>query len=222
MTEQMFFDKYPRFYNSEVGSQPVRLDYRYKAIIQNNLNIIENAEIIDLGSYDGRWAFAALKNGAKSVLGCEGRQSLVDLSFVNLGEYNDNDYDYDFVLLNIDTQSHLITGKYDVGFVLGILYHTANNFLILKRLAQLGIRHLIIDTRIVKNDEPIMYLRVDSEKPENLGSCVSSRASIPALELMLNYLGFNDLLYFDWSQFPACDGTHDYSLGNRITIRASR
>ena len=63
-----FFDDYPNFFQtSKTVEHPNHLNGRFKAIIESNLNIIKNSSILDIASHDGRWSFAALKNGAKSI-----------------------------------------------------------------------------------------------------------------------------------------------------------
>ena len=61
-----FFDDYSAFYKTgQTGIRPKMLNARFHALIENNKEIIKNSTILDLASHDGRWSFAAIKNGAK-------------------------------------------------------------------------------------------------------------------------------------------------------------
>src|SRR5262249_22037325 len=73
-----FFDESPRFYEtSETSTHPGRLNLRHQAMFGDNLDVFEGARVLDIASHDGRWSFAALKAGAASVVGIEGRPELV-------------------------------------------------------------------------------------------------------------------------------------------------
>ena len=70
------FDEFPRFYEtSETFAYPNRLNLRHEAIFGENKEVFEGQRVLDIASHDGRWSFAALKAGATSVVGIEGRPS---------------------------------------------------------------------------------------------------------------------------------------------------
>ena len=73
-----FFDSYSQFFEtSDTLPFPNRLNHRYNALIGRHKNVIEGAAILDLASHDGRWSFAALKTGARKIVGLEGQPVLV-------------------------------------------------------------------------------------------------------------------------------------------------
>ena len=73
-----FFDDYSSFYKTgKIGIKPKMLNARFHALIESNKKIIENATILDLACHDGRWSFAALKNGAKKVYGIKRKKDLI-------------------------------------------------------------------------------------------------------------------------------------------------
>src|SRR6476661_8939613 len=73
-TASMFFDKYPRFYEtSQTTATRGRLNLRYEAIFAENRDIFAGAKVLDIASHDGRWSLAALECGAASVIGIEAR-----------------------------------------------------------------------------------------------------------------------------------------------------
>ena len=93
-----FFDTYPEFYKtSKTGAFPNRLNGRYKSLIEANSAIIQEQTILDIASHDGRWSFAAIKNGAKKVIGIEARQYLVESAIKNMQTYNISEDKYTFI-----------------------------------------------------------------------------------------------------------------------------
>ena len=63
-----FFSDHPRFFvTSEIGTEPERLNRCHDVLIERNAELIRGRRILDIGSHDGRWSFAALKAGAKYV-----------------------------------------------------------------------------------------------------------------------------------------------------------
>jgi len=73
-----FFDRFPRLRTtSTTDVRGERLEYRYRALIERNGELIRGKRVLDLGSHDGRWMLAALDAGARHVVGIEGRQQLI-------------------------------------------------------------------------------------------------------------------------------------------------
>src|SRR5712691_7093696 len=78
-----FFDAFPRF--REAGS--ARINARYEALIERHQTFIAGRRVLDIGSHDGRWTFAALSCGATHVMGIEPRSDLVTAAEANLLAY---------------------------------------------------------------------------------------------------------------------------------------
>jgi len=74
-----FFESYPEFFSTSMtAASRNRLNLRHRALIEANETIIRGRSVLDIASHDGRWSFAALKAGARHVVGIEPRQHLVD------------------------------------------------------------------------------------------------------------------------------------------------
>src|SRR2546430_16100801 len=78
-----FFDAYPRF--RESGS--ARLNTRHEVLIHRHRAWIKGKSVLDVGSHDCRWTFAALRSGARHVVGIEPRFELVAAAEENLRAY---------------------------------------------------------------------------------------------------------------------------------------
>jgi predicted nicotinamide N-methyase len=139
-----FFDDYPEFY--ETGYQPTRLGARHEVIIQAHKKFISGSTVLDLGSHDGRWAFAALKAGAKKVISIEARQDLVDAQhriFKNRGIESSQ-----YAAMTGNGLDLMNTSKVDcdVVMLLGIFYHIHNHIHWVEAIRRTGAQYVIIDT----------------------------------------------------------------------------
>ena len=227
-----FFDDYPKFLTSSKTVENLNhLNGRYEAIVGSNLEIIKNSSILDIASHDGRWSFAALKNGAKHVLGIEAREHLVNNAFQNMKEYDVCKDSYQFIKNDINSEiKNLKSNQFDVVFCLDFLYHTIEHWNLLSEIKRLNPKFIIIDTRIDLSNERIIKLHIDnSEKEAHAVSNESLKKEVLvgtpsklALENMLTCLGFSNFQYFDWKKnIQNFRNLVDYYHGKRITVVAS-
>jgi len=158
-----FFDQYPKFYESGINSSANRMQQRFNAIIENNEKIIKNSTVLDLASHDGRWSFAALKNGAKFSTGIEGRKSKVEKSYELMKEYDVQNEKFEFIHGDVHKEiSKIESGKYDVVFCLGFFYHTLRHEFLISEIKRISPKFLILDTMINQNEGPTIRLRSEN------------------------------------------------------------
>jgi hypothetical protein len=226
-----FFDRYPRFYQtSSIGTRPNRLNSRYRALIESNRSCIENCAILDIASHDGRWSFAAIKAGARFVLGVEARPHLVQAARETFRIYGVPCERYSFVAGDIFNQLAVISpAPFDTIFCFGFFYHTMRHIPLLEGITRLRPRHLILDTLISPSPQPVIEIRTErttSDAAAVAGSSDVGDASLVghpsrrALQMMLKNFGFR-MHEFDWRSPPQDDwtGIEDYRDGARITMR---
>ena len=227
-----FFDDYQEFFNtSSTATDPNRLNMRYLANIASNKKIISESRILDIASHDGRWSFAALKNGAKHVLGIEGRSYLVQNAVNTMKKYNVREEQYQFIAGDIhDEIKKISTGTIDVIFCFGFFYHTANHYFLLSEMKRLNPKYLILDTFINLSNEPIIRLSLDKNSSEenaiknsqnNDQETLVGVPSKSALEMLLQSFGF-DYNYYDWHAQNIFNWKYigDYYLKKRLTLIA--
>lgn len=237
----MFFDEYDRFLNTgTVFTAPHRLNLRHKAIIDRNRDVLKGAKVLDIASHDGRWSFAALDAGAAHVTGIEARGEGVEKAKTTFADYGVDPSTYSFVQGDIFEELRGADLDVDVVMCLGFLYHTYRHTELLKGIRELNPRHVLVDTTVIANPEPVMRLRRDS--PENDGQAVLdpfahrthtlvARPSAAAVRMMLKAYDFDVESEVDW---PALIDEHhnpeikprearvgDYRKGTRVTMRAS-
>jgi len=227
-----FFDSFSEFYKtSKTTPFPNRLNNRYLALIESNKKIISNSSILDIASHDGRWSFAALKNGASKVIGIEPKENLVKNSHKNMELYQIPKEKYHFITGNIFNEIEKIQPKtIDVVFCFGIFYHIMNHMLLLEKIKKLQPKYLIIDTTVNHSEQPVIQLKKEDSKKEGAGlrggfssdsNIIVGTPSKSALELMLKSLGF-EFQYYNWHDMGITNWEHimDYKNNTRLSLVA--
>ncbi|MCR4316543.1 MAG: class I SAM-dependent methyltransferase [Planctomycetes bacterium] len=233
MTISRFFDEYPRFQETSATTPQLnRLNTRHQGIVENQRSWFEGARVLDLGSHDGRWTFAALKAGASFVTGIEGREYLASNACKTFEEYGISREKFRFIIGDVDSELEKLSARdFDLVLVLGILYHLRSPFSTLARIAALSPERIIIDTAISMSSAPVIELRHDDPVKESDSidlrgdnrKILVGYPSESALFLMMEDLGYasekigyRELGVTDYSFIP------DYESGGRITIRCVR
>lgn len=231
----MFFDDYPLFYeSSQTASSAGRLDARHEAMIVANHDILQGARVLDLASHDGRWSFAALKAGASHVTGVEARQELVDNAEKTFAEYGVDSDSYRFVCGDMFAVLEEQQFEVDVVLCLGFIYHTLRYPALFSGIRALNPKHLVIDTKVIVSDAPIVELTVNrtgvqsnaaEDRYTHRRKVVAGWPSVPALDLMLDVYDFDVEDRYDWHALIerrtdiAPGALRDYGTDNRVTMR---
>jgi len=234
----VFFHEYPRFrQTSRVAAGPARLNLRHEAIVAANRDVFDGARVLDLACNDGRWSFAALRAGARHVVGIEARPELCENARQSMKHYDVDPDSYEFVCG--DVFDHLATlgaeadAEVDVVLCLGYLYHTYRHTELLHHVRRLRPRHLIVDTRVMPGEtRPV--LQVKAERPHRQGAAVIdpyahrdqtlvAHPSLSAVVTLVNGYGFGVEQMYDWpallAPLPRKPWVRDYAQGRRVTLR---
>jgi len=194
------------------------------------VELIKDRMILDIASHDGRFSFAAIKNGAAHVIGIEGKPHLVKNSIKNMERYGIPKNKYSFIVGDIHEEIKKIEpGKIDTIFCFGFFYHTMHHMFLLSQIKRLEPYYLILDSNVLASNEPIIRVGAQGGKE---GSAISSentknnktivgKPSRKAIEIMLDNLGFS-FEYYDWPNRDFSDWKFlgDYKNGMRITLVA--
>lgn len=219
-TGKTFFEEYPLFIETSATTKdPKKLGVRYEALIVANRDLFKGGTVLDLASHDGRWSFAALKNGAAFAYGIEWKKRLVDAARRNFDAYGVPSTTYKFVTGDMFQEIDKIDRKVDCVFCFGIFYHIVSHMILLKKITELSAKHLIIDTNISAIEAPVVEWR-----PEGKGSgSLVGHPSRSGIMAMLDHHGWT-AREFDWKGSGLIDNTDYpfYRIGKRITIIASR
>jgi 2-polyprenyl-3-methyl-5-hydroxy-6-metoxy-1,4-benzoquinol methylase len=229
-----FFDAYPRFYETSIIGPRNRLNKRYRALIEPNGEIIRGKSVLDLGSHDGRWSFAAHKAGARYVLGIEAREHLVKHSQENMRAYQVPEDQVEFALGDVfEKLDQLEPDRFETVFCLGFFYHTTHHMLLLNNIARLRPAHIVLDTCIDVDPDTIVFLQTERVAHESAGAVPDAgdpetilvgSPTRSALELMLSSAGYPSVKYYDWHRagIRRWDELIEYHRGLRVSLVAAR
>lgn len=223
----IFFDKHPRFLEtSTVAAHRVRLNLRYRAIFEQNSDLLAGASVLDMASHDGRWTYAALAAGAASVVGVEARPELVAAAESNLSHYDAPPERYEFV--TADLFDYLAEpAEFDVVLCLGFFYHTLRFSELLAGIRSTGARYVVVDTRALPVEQEFIRLVVDQTEKQghavgdpagHASSVLTGTPSPAALARMFEVYGFDVHRKVDWTALAGkASGVAAYRQGRRLT-----
>jgi SAM-dependent methyltransferase len=139
----------PFLRTSQTNPNPVRLNWRCEMLLTRNRAILENARVLDLASHDGRFSYACLQLGARSITGIEGRPHLVENARENLKGLGIDESRFRFEVGDIfEWLPKFEPGSFDVILCFGFLYHTTRQVEFFQQMERLAPRHLILDTNV--------------------------------------------------------------------------
>lgn len=231
----MFFDDHPEFLETSSTSANVeRLNMRHAAIIEENRDLLRGSRVLDIASHDGRWSFAALQAGASHVTGIEGRDYLVDNANNTFASKGIDSSRFKFITGDAHDVLTAGVGSFDVVMCLGFLYHTLRYVELFSGIRATNARHVIIDTRVCKGDEPVISVYSNPVQVESMavedrfsykGKSLAGSPSMSALEHMLGAYGYDVASQTDWASIlsqhaNAASLAKKYHTGGRVTLLA--
>ena len=154
-----FFNEYPRFLaTSSMHASYERLNARYTMLIDRHRQLLEGATVLDLASHDGRFTLAALRAGARHVVGVEIDDVLVDRAHANMAAYDVAPTSYEFVTRDMFRHFDELD-EFDVVLCFGILYHINDHMQLLSNIAGVQPKWIIVDTKISQFDGSVIEVR---------------------------------------------------------------
>jgi tRNA (mo5U34)-methyltransferase len=109
--------------------------------------------VLDVGSWDGFYAFEAERRGASRVLATDSFAWTTAKAGFNLARQILDSHVEDMYIDVLDLSPDRV-GRFDVVLFLGVLYHMRHPLLALERVAAVCIDHLILETHIDLLDLP--------------------------------------------------------------------
>lgn len=187
-----------------------RINKRYELIIGPHKDLLKGAKIMDFGSYDGRWTYAALDAGAAHVTGIEINQEFTDQAEANLNTLGVSPDDYNFIVGDLLTELKKVEpGEYDGVVCAGVYYHITYHVELMNELKRLGLKWIIVDSSVVTDEKPVVQWSV---APYGL----EGTPSASAIELIAEQAGF-EYEYVPSAHFGT-SSMWDYNGKGRITM----
>lgn len=147
---------------------------------------LSGKRVLDVGSWDGYWAFEALKRGAKEVVAVDNFSDyLGKLQSSDRKEWETFDFckkifgynDEQCKRYNMDVMDIDKLGEFDVVFFFGTFYHLKHPFYVLEKLSKICKEELYIETAICDDlciysktgygDKPVMEFYPGNEYGNN-------------------------------------------------------
>lgn len=187
-----------------------RMNCRHDMIIAPFKAELHDARVLDLAAHDGRWSYALAGAGARSVLGVEARQMLIDrydsfpaAPFKDRVQFHTGDL-FDTLDQMIATQE-----RFDVVALFGILYHVMDHFRLLRQVTALRPDLVIIDSEFISSANPMIQLvreRTDNPLnaiPQHAGqeTAIVGIPSTVAVERIAEALNYR-CDWLDWDALP--------------------
>jgi hypothetical protein len=234
--EAHFFERYDRFIkNAAATASPesglaniARLRRQYDVFVASNRELFKGARVLDIRSSHGFWSLAALDAGAAHVVGVEASQQAAEAARKAFAEYPFNPEAYQFssaatsaALRNFDP------GEFDLVLCHGFLERSDPRFLF-HQLVRLRVKHVVLDTRIVRGKGPIIRLversgdAVKAKGPARYASILS----VPNHELITFFCDYAQYRWrqIDWKTLGITDWASitDYAQDRRRTYVLER
>lgn len=216
-------------YGSPKGED--RLKERHKRIIEANVDAIEGKTVVDLAAHNGRWSYAAINAGAHKVLSIEGRLETAQEArefFTQLGVADRIAVDAGDMYAWLLSKSEL---QCDTVFCLGIFYHVMDHYMLMRLIAGLQPKTIIVDSGFVRSFRN--SVRITSEDPNLHSNALGfyngqSKEIIGTLSLGLMIqmawnLGYNCRpIIWDPTTVQNKQCVHHYLIGRRFTLRLDK
>jgi ubiquinone/menaquinone biosynthesis C-methylase UbiE len=226
MNYNIFSDENIFITSSKVASNPRRLNYRCNLLLKS-INL-HGKNILDLGCHNGRWIYAALKLGSSHVTGIDNFSSYLKVAKNNLDKYPE--YKNKFSLKEMDMLEYLkkTNEKYDIIFCFGVMYHTLNQYEILKECYRINPSMLIIDTTVfnyeINNNIINCNLKKNVENKEDFSLLYARKRNldkkwelIPTEKMMEVWIKESGFSFKKMLNFNETIKEEDYISGSRIT-----
>lgn len=206
-----------------------RMNARAARILDPGHGHIEGKAVLDLGARDGRWSWAALRAGAATAVGIEGRaESIRQGTFLFedglAPRYTVRQGDA-FAVLNRFQRNER---RFDTVLCLGFLYHVYDHWALLRAVAALGPHHVVVDSEMEAGFAPFVRVRRENvDHPNNAipeadlgrtGFVPVGNPSQGTVAMIGECLGYR-VEWCDWTlpDGPARLGLDDYAAGTRYT-----
>jgi trehalose 2-sulfotransferase len=206
----------------------IRSRQLFRAIVEQNRALFENARVLELPSGDGRWGLAALDAGAAHVTCVEPMPRVAARAARTLADATPGSYE----IINADVFSalaHFEPNSFDLIMCVRF-FERLDPQQMFHEWQQLQPRFVILDTVVAPGRGPV--LRFTLQMPEVAGGKVARSGAggniiaVPTADLiafLCDFFGFR-CQPIDWNALGITDwtGIHDYEQGRRQTFLLER
>lgn len=237
MKKQTILIDYEKVNLITAGTRPTsfadinRLNWRCQLLLTQHQEAIKGKKVLDLASNNGKFSYACLELGAKSVTGVEGRQQVVERAEHLMSSSKFLPTQWSFIQGDIFEYLATVTeNSFDTILCFGFLYHTTRQVEFFKELQRIKPAHVILDTAIWKNyfsfsrrgveKTPGLMFIVEDPTLERMTIDQDGLVAFPTksfLEYMfkLHHFTYQEISFKD-AGITNWTGLEDYKKGNRV------
>ena len=206
-----------------------RLEERFKRIITaNRAEHFEGKRVLDLAANNGRWTCAAAEAGASEVVAVEGRADKVveaqelatQLGVAERCKFIVGDI-YDWLYENR-------AARFDTILCLGIFYHIIDHYQLVRLMARLQPKCIIIDSGFVRSFALLVHVKTEnpSSHKNALPAFEGQKSEVVGLVTLglMNQMAWNcgyivDPVIWDPAEVSNKHSVKDYLSARRFTLR---
>lgn len=152
---------------------------------------LKGLRVLDVGCNEGFWSLEAHRSGAAYVLGIDARAVHIEQAELVRDALGVSSEELEYRQMNIYDLAPERVGEYDLCLLLRVLQHVRHPLLALERVRRVCRAHIVLDVKMVRLDDPVLYFI--EEDPDGLAlgvDLVALRPSKAAVKLMLEASGF--------------------------------
>jgi 2-polyprenyl-3-methyl-5-hydroxy-6-metoxy-1,4-benzoquinol methylase len=198
-----------------------RWRYFFPPLLKECGGSLAGKSILDLGCCQGFWSFESARHGAQYCLGLDSSPT-----FIREAQALNIIYEFPqvkFATGNLEeSQIWEDLDSFHVTLTLGLIYHLAAPFFVLRKAMQATSEIMLIDTDINPSDDPILQIVPrDPAEPTTRESIHTGIRTVPsksALRILLEEGGFSDVQFLQ----PHDDTPWEYHHNRRIGVLAIR
>lgn len=148
------------------------------------LNIgCQGKTLLDVGCGIGRFSDYWTSKGCK-VLGIDARETNIDVMRERYSHINS-------AVTNVESESFMQMGTFDIVFCYGLLYHTEDPTLVLRNLSAVTEGFLILETVVAVSPKPIVKFVIEHLEKDQALRGIACRPSERYLIMVLSQCGFH-------------------------------
>jgi trehalose 2-sulfotransferase len=203
----------------------------FKVVVEQNRALFENARVLDISSFDGRWCLAALDAGAAHVVGVEPDPRAAARTaklFSDHGISRDS-----CEIINADIVSALASTEPEAFDLIMCVrfFERLDPYQMFREFYRLRPKSVILDAVVVPSRGPVLRFalgapqaaEVNAMRPNANSGGIVMGPSDEAIAFLCEFFGFR-CHSIDWQQIGITNwiGLHDYERGSRRTYVLER
>lgn len=189
----------------QIDNSGLQLDQNLLEFLNQNIGVIQNKKVIDIGCGFGYWSAFAHYNHCSDVIGVDVRKENVDIALAMQQEIPHNRMKFELCDVHDHDRVSQLCADRDTVLLLGLMYHVHDHYDILKSICQPNVKNIVMcnveSSEIVDSDIPLIHWKYETTFEliagfhDNQFSIPVGRANPAWFDLTMEKLGFGRQAY---------------------------